>query len=304
MLSFLIVSRNSPDALADCIEGVARSLFELQASADAVEFVFVDDASDAALGIVPMLENFRRQVQALVRIFRFRAHEHYTHALAYGLSATTGERVLFLSHDMILTPACLRALHAVAGLDRRHGIVRPISEHLDCLRQLELRPASPVHGYDAARQFSEEVARQRGAACVTSTVLIGDAMLVAREVLGTVGVFDTRFRGFLGDVDFGVRAQRAGFSLIVALGAWLHHEGGAAVKQAAAATGLSMQEATKRGQGDMVEPVRQFREKWGPLVPANFPTPWDGIEKLLTLPPRPFDFEPPRQDFEAIGDWV
>jgi hypothetical protein len=93
-------------------------------------------------------------------------------------------------------------------------------------------------------------------------------MLIRRSVIDRIGVFDPQFPSFMGDIDYGIRAARAGFRHVIARGAWLHHEGNGTAKETASSWGPSVQEQGRR----MVELVeasyRTFRRKWGE---ANLP---------------------------------
>ena len=59
----------------------------------------------------------------------------------------------------------------------------------------------------------------------------GGCMLVRREVLDTVGLFDDRFFFYYEDADFCLRARRAGWKLAVAPDARVEHEVGASVNR-------------------------------------------------------------------------
>jgi hypothetical protein len=85
-----------------------------------------------------------------------------------------------------------------------------------------------------------------------------------------IGVLDLRFFGYFGDVDYGMRAQLAGFKLACAKGAWLFHVGGGHVKREAEKDGTLDDRVRERMA--LVETAYQaFRQKWDIAAPESYP---------------------------------
>ena len=118
-------------------------------------------------------------------------------------------------------------------------------------------------------------------------MFIGDAMLVTPAAREQVGVFDTRFFGFMADVDYGVRCRRAGLRVVTALGAWLYHVGGATRKSAAAAGGADAELTLANLYNEQVAAAwALFRRKWDPALPDNFKeVKREQMARLLAAPP-------------------
>src|SRR5262249_4094482 len=136
-----------------------------------------------------------------------------------------------VSHDMMIPPDCIAALLKTASTDPRIGIARPISEHMDWAKKFVVKPPQALATVHDVAEFAAQVRRQSDAAPVDWPMLIGDAMYIKRAVIEKIGVFDTRFYGFMGDIDYGIRACRAGFRHVIAPAAWLHHEGAGTEKE-------------------------------------------------------------------------
>src|SRR4051812_10036548 len=100
MLSVLVSIHNSRDRAFNLLRTVLR-VFQSWPMGS-VEFILVDDNSDPAQGIPKLISEFRSQLAAGVQCTEmvFNQHQHYTRALAYGISAAKGRNVLFVSHDM------------------------------------------------------------------------------------------------------------------------------------------------------------------------------------------------------------
>src|SRR5207247_857064 len=226
-----------------------------------VEFIFTDDASESDADLPGLLKQFRGTVSSAVTIFRFRERQHYTRACAYAFSRARGERILFVSHAMIVTPDCVQILSNVAGLDPRFGIVRATSPYVDCFPQHQVALPLPARGLRDLFAFARYVAQCQGLQWVEDRLLTGDVMLIQRAVLDKIGVMDPRYFGYFGDIDFGLRAQRAGFLLVCAKGAWLLHEGAGYYQDEIARTGKDPQVVHAARMQVVDAAYRLFREK-------------------------------------------
>ena len=76
-------------------------------------------------------------------------------------------------------------------------------------------------------------------------------------------MLDTRFFGYFSDVDFGCRADLAGFKLVCAKGAWLYHHGAGHVKGELEKRKTTSYEALhKERMGLVNDAYQEFRKKW------------------------------------------
>lgn len=273
MISVIVLTRNAPTLARHCFESLLACADTLArvGGAGGVEFILADDHSDDVHAVAPLLKYFAaRLAPHPTRAFRFRRQVHYAHGLAYTFSMARGDDVLFVSHDMILTPDCIEELHDRSRADATAGVLRPTSAHMDWARAHAVAPPEPPRTMNDVFATSAAVrARSRGQV-VDWPMLIGDAMWVTRATLDRIGVFDTRFYGFWADIDYGVRLHRAGLRHAIARGAWLHHEGNGANKESAAAAGRPIGDK----QQEVLELARSayelFRGKWDPTLPADF----------------------------------
>src|SRR5687768_4098051 len=263
MISVVCSTVNAPTLTRACLQSLLACR-EALAAAGGVEFVLIDDHSDPQRATLPLLSEFRETIgdAAETKIVRFKRRMHYTHALAYGLSLARGDQVLFTSQDMVISPPCIEELVDAARRDERIGVIRPTSQHMDWAKTFV---QSPPANRDAS-QFAAEIRQRFAGEIVDWPMLIGDAMLIARAVIDRIGVFDTRYRGFMGDIDYGVRLHRAGFRHVIARGAWLHHEGAGTAKESGDA------QAGGEGMMRLVQTAyAEFRRKWGEeYLPPHF----------------------------------
>lgn len=255
------------DLARQCLQSLAGSCRSLHLE-QAVEYILLDDASEADCNVPQLMLEFRSWVSSPVQLLRFKKHRHYTSACAYGFSVSHGAQVILVSHDMVVTPSYLRTMLAVAASDPSLGIIRGTSAHMDNSVNKCVPPMAPTSHEDILR-FSEYVAEVNGLSVAAEPILVGDSMLIQRSVLEKIGVMDQRFVGFLGDMDFGLRGQRAGFKIVCAKGAWLHHVGCGTIN-ADLAAGRAQAEKVKDGLPDLEAAYQQLRSKWPVALPALF----------------------------------
>lgn len=199
-----------------------KALDALFASASGdFELILVDDASpDDTLDV--FLE--ARKWHGNTRIFAFRENLEYCNSVNAFLSHAHGECLIFLSNDILVCPAYLRELLRAAAANPACGILHGCSNFVDNL--------SPLHNIDVERfetraqlfSFGAKVASEhRKSPPVDERYLVGDAFLVTRPVIDRIGTLDTRFVGYYGDQDFGLRARIAGFRMALVRSAFAFH---------------------------------------------------------------------------------
>ncbi len=287
MLSIVVLIRNTRASALKCLHSLAQTLHKLSLSGTA-ELILIDDASDPQHGIPQMLREFRQNTGLNARIIHFTQRQHYTRGLAAAFSLAAGDQVLFVSHDMIVTPAYLRTLLAVSAIDRSIGLVRGVSNYVDCFPQHVIAPPVSLRSFDDVMSFSDYIAHAHGLTCVEDHLLTGDSMLIKRSVLDKIGVFDPRYYGYFGDVDFGLRLQRAGFQMVCAKGAWLLHEGAGYYADEARNQNQEMQLVHARRMEVVQAAYAVFCQKWDPTMPQQY-SGADAIDfaRLRDLPPLP-----------------
>jgi GT2 family glycosyltransferase len=268
MLSVVIPVRNARHFAGNCL-ACAAGAFASAGKPEDFEFILIDDYSDAEAGISELFEEFRRSTASKTTLVYFKSRQYYTYACSLGFSMARGDAILLLSHDMVLTPTYVRMLMQAAARDQAYGIVRGCSQSVDLLPEHVIVPPLPTRNYEDICNFSQYVARYHGSDVVEDRLLIGDSFLVKRDVIDKIGVMDTAYRHLFGDIDFGLRAQRAGFKLVCAKGAWLHHEGRGYAKNARN-EGADAQSLEGEIQGLFAENYGLFRSRWDSSMPEIY----------------------------------
>ena len=293
MLSVIVLVKDVPQHARACVESVIHSLRRLGIEEHS-ELILLDDFSDAKSRIPELFAQAREATKAATRSIRFTRHSHYAYGVALGMSLTSRANVLFLSHDMMIAPHCLRELLRTSASFPGAGPIRPVSQHMDYAQTEVLAPPLPVRDQRDVDSFASLVASRRGGELAETFTLVGDAMLIPRAVIERIGVLDSRsYFGFMSDVDYGVRARRAGFRLLIARGAWLHHVGAAVSKEVIEGRRTSSPEL---GLPLVQRAYEAFRQKWDPDEIASMPQDYSKLqyEQLRRLSEPRGDANDPR----------
>jgi GT2 family glycosyltransferase len=145
--------------------------------------------------------------------------------------ARGAERVLLVNSDVIVPPSAIRTLEEALAARPDAGVAGPVI----------LSRAEPGLVASAGMTFAPTTGRMRhvafgrpfasldasGAAVVDA--VSGCVMLVGREVFERVGLFAEEFFFSFEDLDFCLRARRAGFATICVASAAVYHAGGASI---------------------------------------------------------------------------
>jgi GT2 family glycosyltransferase len=284
VISIFVPIRNAAESARQCLNSLSASCQSLGAQ-DSVEYIVLDDGSDAQYEIPQLMREFRGAVSSKTTLLRFPTRRNYTSACAYGFSAARGTHVILISHDMLVTPHFIATMLSIAASDAQIGTVRGRSGHMDCSPN-GLPPPTTIRTYADVIEFSAKVASQYGIAVMDNPALVGDSLLIQRSVLDKIGVMDERFVGFLGDFDYGIRARRAGFRTVESLGAWLHHAGCGTIN-AELTSGREKPEQVDQGLPMLDVAYNMMREKWsGISLPPTFAElRTHHLEQMLTCPP-------------------
>ena len=270
MPSIIVPARNNAEITARCLGTILLSVNRLQLNC---EFVLVDDASAPEENILDVFALHRANAAASghqTKIIRSHKHQHYSGVFSIGLHHATRDAIFFISNDMVVTTSFLQALLLVSALSHNFGIVRGTSNYVDTHPEHVIAPKQPLATYPEIDAFSRNVFSANGCRYVEDKTLSGDAILLKRPLVERIGVLDLRFFGYFGDIDYGMRAHLAGFKLVCAKGAWLHHDGSGHLTHQIKQGTLSFEKA-RENRYELVESAYQeFRKKWDFTTPEKW----------------------------------
>jgi GT2 family glycosyltransferase len=168
-----------------------------------------------------------------------------------GIAASSGEFLLLLNNDTVVTPGWLEALQAGLAANPRHGIAGPRSNNV-AGTQLVNDVSYDVWELSGLDEFAASWTASHRAMRSLESRLIGFCMLIKREVIDAIGGFDLRFGlGNFEDDDLCVRAGVAGFDCVRCDDSYVHHFGSRTFIGSKLDHGAHMNEAWER-----------FAQKW------------------------------------------
>ena len=248
-LSVIIVSWNTRDLLAQCLESVVRQqspdLRQQSNSAGHLSVVctlssdvwVVDNASsDGSAAMV-------RERFPQVRLIENRENVGFARANNQGIRASTGRYVLLLNSDTIVEPDALTRMVEFMDAHPDAGIVGAYIRNPDrspqyCFGRFPTITSETVFafGLDLHRPFSARFAPQVGFEedFIETDWVLGAGLMVRRQALDRVGLFDEDYFMYSEEVDLAYRVKKAGWKVFVLRDARIVHYGGQSAQQMAA----------------------------------------------------------------------
>ncbi|MBL8115292.1 MAG: glycosyltransferase [Acidobacteria bacterium] len=189
--------------------------------------ILVDDGS--ATKTRDHVEHLARALSA-VRI-RNEEARGYTLAANQGLRASTGEYVVLLNSDTVVTPGWLGRLIGCAESDPAIGLVGPLSNCASWQSVPEVFDAAgdwaenPLPTGVTPDAIASALGAMSGPVYPRIPFLNGFCLLIKRATIEALGRFDeeTFGRGYGEENDYALRARAAGFALAVADDAYVVH---------------------------------------------------------------------------------
>lgn len=211
--SIVILTRNGIELTRACVDSIARC------TPEPYELVMVDNGStDGTL-------EWLRTLPGEVVVIANDTNLGFGAGCNQGIAAATGERILLLNNDVVVTPGWLGALHRELDADPSVGIVGPRSNRV-AGAQIVAEPAYDLATLDGLEDWAATWSTQHAQQSSAALRLIGFCMLVERAVFDRIGGFDLRFGlGNFEDDDICLRAAVAGWSMRIVHDSYIHHVG-------------------------------------------------------------------------------
>ncbi|MCA9090879.1 MAG: glycosyltransferase [Planctomycetaceae bacterium] len=183
-----------------------------------------------------------------VQLIRNATNRGFPAAVNQGISVARGNQVLLLNNDTIVTTGWLERL--LSGLHREPavGLVGPVTNRISGEQQVAV-------AYDELSQldgFAWDWGTARTAEAQDTDRLVGFCLLIKREVINRIGLFDERFGiGNFEDDDYCRRAIEAGYRCAIIRSAFIHHVGSATFRN----SGIAFDQLLRENQ-------QKYHEKW------------------------------------------
>lgn len=222
-VDIVLCVHNAPDDVTKCLASLAQHKNSKQ------RLIIVDDGSGAPTAAI--LKSFVKK-HSWAKLIRHEKAMGYTKAANAGLKASTGELVILLNSDTVVTDSWVEKMaDAVFGTPGA-GMVGPLSsaasvqslpDYQSTKNQTAINDLPEGVSIEEMNTYCEQWAP--AGYTPFATMLHGFCLGITREVINTVGLFDEKHfpRGYGEENDYCFRAVNAGFGLVVAVNTYVFH---------------------------------------------------------------------------------
>ncbi|MCG7410881.1 glycosyltransferase family 2 protein [Paenibacillus sp. ACRRX] len=207
--SIIILTRNQFHLTVLCLESIRKY------TPQPYEIIVVDNGSTD-------LTTTYLKIQLDITLICNEDNAGFAAGCNQGLAAATGDNILFLNNDTVVTPHWLTSMLEVLYSSPDIGMVGPLTNYSS---GHQIIPVTYTDLLDLNQFAHEHAARYQGSTTEVRR-LIGFCMLVRRKVLDEVGGFDELYGlGNFEDDDLCLRVAHAGYRLFIANASFIHHVG-------------------------------------------------------------------------------
>jgi O-antigen biosynthesis protein len=252
--SIIIAVYNKLDYTRQCIESI-RSYTR----AGSYEIIVIDNHSED--GTAEWL-----QAQPDIGYKRNDQNLGFSKACNQGIELASGDTVLLLNNDTIVTPNWLEGLITCLYSNENIGAAGPITNNCSYFQSIPAvyRNTDEMQKFALSHNVSDPVKWEE------RLKLIGFCMLIRKSVMDTVGFLDERFSpGNYEDDDYSYRIRQAGFRLMLCKDTFIHHFGSTSWEDDA-----SFQTLLRTNQ-------MKFKEKWGFIPEHANPIRFELADRIL-----------------------
>jgi GT2 family glycosyltransferase len=213
-VSIIIPVKDCYNYFRNCIRSVIKYTKDCN-----YELIIIDNASG------PQVKSYIRQ---LLRSFNFikvitnSKNKGFAYAINQGIQIASGEYICLLNSDTFVTPNWLTKL--LKGFKMPNaGIVGPTTTY--CSTSQGLYKNSSDKFTELTIEQAISLSSKLKDKCIEIIDLQGFCYLIAKEVINKIGVFDWKSFPIGGaeEIDFNIRARKAGFKLYHVVNSFVHH---------------------------------------------------------------------------------
>lgn len=255
--SIVIATYNKLEYTKQCIESIRA-----YTSPDSYEIIVVDNHSSD-----DTIEWLKGQTD--IKLICNQENMGFPKACNQGIEIATGNNILLLNNDTIVTPGWLDNLTSCLYSSSTIGAVGPVTNSCSNLQQIPVSYNSIDSMIDFATQYNQSNPQR----WEERLRLIGYCMLIKKHVVDEIGLLDERFTpGNCEDDDYSHRLRLAGYRLMVCSDTFIHHFGSTSFKDNA------------NEYGNLIRTNRQkYFAKWGYDPFVGF-TKWTHLVDLIDQP--------------------
>lgn len=251
--SIVILTLNKLEYTKLCIESVRKYTTNLN-----YEIIVVDNKSTD--GTVEWLKN-----QKDIKVIYNSSNMGFPIGCNQGISIATGENILLLNNDTVVTKNWLKNLLICLHSSKYIGAVCPVTNSASYYSTIPVNYKS----LEEMQEFASNYNISDRNKWEERLKLIGFSMLIKREAINKIGLLDECFTpGNFEDDDFSIRLSKAGYRLMLCKDTFIHHFGS-----------VSWKDNIDSYKGLLTENESKFKKKWG-IEPQDFQIHYD-LLKLI-----------------------
>lgn len=214
--SIVIATYNQKDLLKKCVDSIKAHTPEPH------EMIIIDNGSEDGTS------DYLRSLGGSIRYRRNTTNLGYAGGVNQGLMMARGDTIVILDHDTTVTERWLTNLLACLRHYPQGALVGPVTNSARGDQQIgtTYRSLEDMHHFAASYNVSD---REKWR---TAGRMNGYAVMMSKDTFNRLGYLDEGFEFGSGeDDDFSLRATLLGIELVVAGDTFIHHAGGAALKE-------------------------------------------------------------------------
>jgi GT2 family glycosyltransferase/Tfp pilus assembly protein PilF len=214
LVSIIILTFNQLKYTKECVDSIRKHTPEPH------EIIFVDNGSTDVTGkwLKKLVKN-----NSNYRVIANKKNLGFSKGCNQGIEAATGEYVLLLNNDVVVTENWLAGMLECIKSAPDIGIVGPMTNNISGPQQVPVAGYSSINGLAEYAMAFRQKNRHRRIACRR---IVGFCMLFKRRLIEEVGLLDESFgSGNFEDDDLCLRASLAGYRNVMAGDVFIHHYG-------------------------------------------------------------------------------
>lgn len=199
----------------ECIEMIRENMDTLE-----YEIVLIDNGSDPPFK--PLLELNATEFTGFVNPILIRNEENlgFPKGVNQGIEAAGGDIIILVNNDVIVTPGWATGI--IGWLDR-FDVVSTMTNYAAGVQRTTI---DGYKSYDELKKAAITFHKKNKGQSYTVNYVVGIIMAFRKVLFEEIGKFDESFWPCCGEeLDFCLRAQKAGYSIGVARDLYVHHYG-------------------------------------------------------------------------------
>ena len=243
MVSIIIPLLNNLDLTKGVIESIETH------TPEPYELIFIDNGSQDGTG-----QYLKFNLKPHWRLIENDSNKGFPHACNQGMSLATGEYILLLNNDVLVSPEWLKGLIDCIESEPDIGIVGPRSNFVS---GAQLVTEGEYKDVDSYLKFAEAFRKSFKGLYLPRWRIVGFCSLFKRSLIDKIGYLDERFTpGNFEDDDYCIRALEAGYRNMICGDVFVHHYG---TKSHTQETYKALLDTNKV----------KFEQKWDDLTPKT-----------------------------------